>query len=122
MKKHLLIYNPWAGHGAAGKKLPQVMAYLEEIQLDVELMETHKAGEATTYVAEADFSKYEGIIAAGGDGTLYEVINGYYANTSAKRIPIGVLPVGTGNAFVRDMNLLKSIGKKHWILLKPKNT
>ena len=56
-------------------------------------------------VKEADLKKYDGLIAAGGDGTLFEVINGYYKNSSKKKIPIGILPVGTGNAFARDLNL-----------------
>jgi len=61
-------------------------------------------------VKDADLSQYDGVVAAGGDGTLFEVINGYYQNTSKVRIPIGVLPIGTGNAFARDMELHNT----HW--------
>jgi diacylglycerol kinase (ATP) len=115
---HLLIYNPWAGHGHAKKILPEVKSYLKDIGLEFDILETHEQGEAITYVANADFSQYDGIISAGGDGTLYEVINGYYANKSEKRIPIGVLPVGTGNAFIRDMNLVQSEWKKALDIIK----
>lgn len=103
--KHLIIYNPWAGHGHAGKILPQIEAYLNEIQLPYDLLKTEHQGHGIELTKNADFSQYSGIIAAGGDGTLFEVINGYYHNASSVRLPIGVLPVGTGNAFVRDMNL-----------------
>ncbi|MCF7823187.1 MAG: diacylglycerol kinase family lipid kinase [Candidatus Marinimicrobia bacterium] len=103
--KQLIIFNPWAGHGYAGKTLSELEAYLDAIQLPYDLLKTTHHGHGIQLTREADFSQYAGVIAAGGDGTLFEVINGYYRNTSANKIPIGVIPVGTGNAFVRDMNL-----------------
>ena len=103
--KQLIIYNPWAGHGFAGKILPDVKKYLNEIEIPYDILETTHQGHGIHLTEKADFSQYTGIIAAGGDGTLFEVINGYYRNDSSTRIPIGVLPVGTGNAFVRDMDL-----------------
>jgi YegS/Rv2252/BmrU family lipid kinase len=48
---------------------------------------------------------YDAIVAAGGDGTLFEVINGYYQNSAKKKPPLGILPVGTGNAVARDLEL-----------------
>ena len=62
-------------------------------------------GHAIEMAKEADFERYGGVVAAGGDGTLFEVVNGYFQNTSQNRIPLGVLPVGTGNAFARDLGL-----------------
>lgn len=103
--KHLLVFNPWAGHGYAGKHLAQIQDYMKSIDLDVELMGTKQQGHGIELVENADLSKYAGIIAAGGDGTLFEVINGYYRNQGTEKPPLGVLPVGTGNAFVRDMDM-----------------
>ncbi len=103
--KQLIIFNPWAGHGYAGKTLPKIEAYLKEIDLPYDILLTTHQGHGIELTQSADFSQYDGIIAAGGDGTLFEVINGYYRNSSSVRLPLGVLPVGTGNAFVRDMNL-----------------
>jgi len=103
--KHLLVYNPWAGHGNAGKILPQVEDYMKSVELPYELMLTEHQGHGVELVEKADLSQYVGVIAAGGDGTLFEVINGYYRNTGTQKPTIGVLPVGTGNAFVRDMDL-----------------
>ena len=108
--KVLLVYNPFAGHGRAQKILPEMEAYFQEkgIQFDLRTTDYHEHG--IQIVAEADLSQYEGVIAAGGDGTLYEVINGYYRNESKKKIPLGILPVGTGNAFARDLDLHNT----HW--------
>lgn len=103
--KALLVYNPWAGHGYAQKKLDEIEDYLKQINLPYELFLTKATGHGKEIVAAADFKQYSALIAGGGDGTLFEVINGYYANPSELKLPIGVLPIGTGNAFVRDMDL-----------------
>ncbi|MBC8375993.1 MAG: diacylglycerol kinase family lipid kinase [FCB group bacterium] len=103
--KNLIIYNPWAARGRAGKLLPQIEAYLQEIDLASDILITDHHGHGMELVKEADFSHYSAVIAAGGDGTLFEVINGYFGNNSSKRIPVGVIPVGTSNAFVKDMEL-----------------
>lgn len=103
--KILLIYNNFAGNGRAKKTLNKVESLLEKYNIGFTLAITKYKGNGIEITEDADFSKYDGIVAAGGDGTLFEVINGYYKNLSEKRIPIGILPVGTGNAFVRDMGL-----------------
>ncbi len=103
--KVLLIYNPFAGHGRAKKILPQVEAEFQRHNIKFELQLTDYPEHGIKIVQEADFKKFDGIIAAGGDGTLFEVINGYYQNRSKRKLPLGVLPVGTGNAFARDLDL-----------------
>ncbi len=103
--KILLVYNNFAGNGRAQKNLPQVERLLNKYKIDFDLAITEHQAHGIEIVENADFSKYDGIVAAGGDGTLFEVINGYFKNQSEKRIPIGVLPVGTGNAFARDLEL-----------------
>jgi len=103
--KVLLIYNPFAGHKRAKKILPQVEAHFTQNNIDFDLSLTDYQEHAREIVADANFKKYDGLVAAGGDGTLFEVINGYYRNPSRKKIPLGILPIGTGNAFVRDLDL-----------------
>lgn len=103
--KILLLYNQFAGHGRAKKILPEVEAEFQKYQIEFELKITDYPEHAVEIVRKADFSDFDGLIAAGGDGTLFEVINGYYQNSSNCRIPLGVLPVGTGNAFARDLKL-----------------
>ncbi|MDA3862077.1 MAG: diacylglycerol kinase family lipid kinase [Melioribacteraceae bacterium] len=103
--KILLVYNNFAGNGRAKNNLPLVEGLLIKNNIDFDLALTDYHEHGIKIVSDADFSKYGGIVAAGGDGTLFEVINGYFKNTSEKRIPIGILPVGTGNAFARDLEL-----------------
>ena len=103
--KILLIFNPNAGNGRAKKMLPKILNRFEELEINVQVLETEAQGHGRELVRQADFSGFDGVVAAGGDGTLFEVINGYYENKSLKRIPVGVLPTGTGNAFSRDLDL-----------------
>jgi len=103
--KVLLVYNPYAGHKRAKKILPQVEALFTEKKIDFDLRLTDYPKHAVEIVRQANFHQYDGVVASGGDGTLFEVVNGYFQNPSKKRIPLGILPTGTGNAFARDLDL-----------------
>ncbi len=98
----------------ASRLLPDICKALERFAA-VHIAPTRHAGHAVDLVAEADLGAFDGVIAAGGDGTLFEVLNGLYRKEPRERIPLGLIPVGTGNAFVRDLGLmpgdwLKGIG------------
>ncbi len=103
--KVLLVYNPFAGHQRAKKILPHIEAAFVDRNIRFDLALTDYPEHATEIVKQTDFKNYDGIVAAGGDGTLFEVINGYFKNKSKTKIPLGILPVGTGNAFARDLEL-----------------
>jgi YegS/Rv2252/BmrU family lipid kinase len=100
----LLVYNPKASFGRAKKLLPAVVGRLQRFAVvDVHL--TRAPGDATRYLAAADPGSFDGVLAAGGDGTLFETLNGLYAHEASVRPPLGLVPVGTGNAFSRDLGL-----------------
>jgi diacylglycerol kinase (ATP) len=101
----LLVYNPNAAHGRATAELPAVLKAFRDAGVRVEERLTTGPGDGARIVSEAAFGSFDGIVAAGGDGTLFECVNGYYRNPSSRRIPLGVLPMGTGNAFARDLDL-----------------
>lgn len=103
--KILLIYNSFSGHGRSRRILPEVQKTFLQKNIDLDVKLTKYPQNATEIAQEIDFSQYDGIVAGGGDGTMFEVINGYFRNKSARRIPLGVLPVGTGNAYARDLDL-----------------
>ena len=103
--KLLMIFNPHAGNGRAARLLPRIRGELEKIA-ELDVLKTSGAGDATRWVAAADLSIYQGVLAAGGDGTLFEVLNGLYSHGKDSRVPLGLIPVGTGNAFARDLDLM----------------
>lgn len=103
--KALIIYNPHAGHGRARKLLPIFKDYLQQKEIEAEVLLTTHQGHGVQLCREADFSSFDVVIASGGDGTVFEVLNGYYQNNTETKPPFAIVPNGTGNAFVRDMGL-----------------
>ncbi|MBQ1232785.1 MAG: hypothetical protein IIX86_04555 [Clostridia bacterium] len=103
MIKHIFILNPVAGKGALQVGLAESIAQAcAQRGADYEIFKTGARGEATEYVRalckqypDASLRFY----ACGGDGTLSEVVNGAYGYANAS---VGVVPVGTGNDFVRN--------------------
>ncbi len=103
--KLLVIYNPNAGGGNAAKVLSPIQKALEERNIEATFLLTQHHGHAIELTANADLENYDGIIATGGDGTLSEVVNGYYQNPTKGKPPIGLIPNGTGNAFMKELKL-----------------
>ncbi len=114
--KLLVIYNPQAGAGRAKKLLLDVTQYLKAKGLKADILLTEYSGHAVEIVRQANLSRYDAVIASGGDGTLFEVLNGYFKNPFVsqyqQQIPIGLIPNGTGNAFMKELKLERHDWKK----------
>lgn len=108
----LVIYNPQAGAGRAKKLLPEIKTYCEEIDLRAEFHITQYPGHAVEIASRTNLMGYDAVVASGGDGTLYEVINGYYLNKTIYKPPVGLIPNGTGNAFMKELSLTQGDWKK----------
>jgi diacylglycerol kinase (ATP) len=93
----LIIMNPAAGSAGQAADLRERVAPLS----DVTLLETDSAGHARDLAKEAVTSGYDLVVAAGGDGTINEVVQGLAADLSRARL--GILPLGTGNDLARSL-------------------
>jgi diacylglycerol kinase (ATP) len=105
-KRARLIYNPTSGREEMKRRLPEILQRLERGGLETSTHATIGEGDATLAAAEAVERGFDVIIAAGGDGTLYEVINGMAEKPN--RPPLGLLPLGTTNDFARAMSIPKN--------------
>jgi diacylglycerol kinase (ATP) len=95
-----IILNPMARHGA-GRRLGGVIERLLETQrVPFDIVETEGAGHATELARHAVDQGITRIVAAGGDGTIHEVVNGILSR-SASGVALGLIPIGTGNDFVK---------------------
>lgn len=103
----LVVYNPQAGNGRARRLLPGIRRTLVERGLVAEFLLTTHAGHATALVEQADLSRFDAVVASGGDGTLFEVLNGLMRNPATRKPPLGLIPNGTGNAFMKELGLRK---------------
>ena len=103
--KLLLVANPSAGHGRGGRLLTEIGNICRDLGLQVDTRLTERSGHATEIIEAEDLTRFGGIVATGGDGTVFEAVNGLFRNPAGPAIPFGVLPVGTGNSFSRDLGL-----------------
>jgi diacylglycerol kinase (ATP) len=110
--KILVIYNPHAGGGRARRLLPAIRQYLAGKGIAAEFLLTGARGHATVLAEQSDLAPFDAVVAAGGDGTLFEVLNGYMRNPGAQKPALGLIPNGTGNAFMKELGLRKSDWRK----------
>ena len=103
--KAYVILNPYANRWKAKEKLPEVKHALESAHLDYELVETQGPGHAIQLATAAVLAGYSPIIAAGGDGTFGEVVNGLYRAQEDVLGPFGILPLGTANDLAINLKL-----------------
>src|SRR5690554_2396488 len=99
MKPLLIIFNAHAGSGQADKLLPDIEHYLKKRNINYDLKKTGRPKDVHDLVTQSQLNQYSAVIAAGGDGTLFEVVNALMRVRAEHRLPLGVIPVGTGNAF-----------------------
>lgn len=99
MKKYKIILNPTSSRGQSKNHIPAIKSYMETNNLDYDLVLTTEPMHAVELAKQAHAEGYTYIIAAGGDGTANEVLNGLMeANKNSEHQAIfGVLPVGSGN-------------------------
>ena len=112
MFKLLIVFNRNAGSGKAQQFLPLIKQYLDNKGIACDWLFTESQGHAKILIEQADLNPYSAVIAAGGDGTLFETVNGLMTHDALARKPFGVVPVGTGNAFSRELGLQPSDWKK----------
>ena len=107
MNKPMLIYNSTAGNGVAAGKLLQVKDLLTQAGIDFDLVITAAPGHAIQLARQAAEDGYPVVIAAGGDGTVNEVVNGLMqAELNGNKRPVlAVLPVGRGNDFAYGVGI-----------------
>src|SRR5688572_9363073 len=99
--KTCVIFNPVA----RGDKARHFQTHLSEVAHDAALKPTQGPGDGRRLGSEAVREGFDTIVAAGGDGTLNEVLNGIAAGNGFGRVRLGVLPMGTANVFAKELRL-----------------
>lgn len=94
----IIIYNP-AARGAVREKVDAARSFWVSRGLVPEVLCTAKSGDAEAFAREAARQKPHLVIAAGGDGTINEVMNGM----AFSEVPVAVLPLGTTNVLAREI-------------------
>lgn len=114
--KSYIIFNPIAGSVSNRDAILLQLSRLKPVKLRL----TRKAGDAEKWAREALRIESDLVVVVGGDGTLNEVVNGL-ANR-ARRVRIGIVPMGTGNDFARTLGLPSSLEDNVDLLKSPTKT
>ncbi|MBE2198668.1 MAG: diacylglycerol kinase family lipid kinase [Anaerolinea sp.] len=102
-----VILNPYANRWQAQAQTATVLAALKTAGVTADLVTTDGPGHGITLAQTAVDAGYDAVIAAGGDGTINEVVNGILRATPAGQptLPFGIMPIGTANDFAKMQRL-----------------
>jgi len=98
-----LFLNPTAGRGRAGRRQARILELLQRRDLPVELHLSQAIGNLEEQVQHFVDQGAGRIVVAGGDGTVYEAVNGIMR--SGEKASFGVIPTGTGNDFAKACDI-----------------
>lgn len=101
MKRIHLIVNPVSGRGAGARAVPEIERLLTAHGVQATFSFTGNHGDALPLAAHAVKDGADIVAAVGGDGTINEVINGLRGSTAV----LGIIPVGSGNDFVKVLGV-----------------
>src|SRR5688572_1701816 len=107
----VVIVNPHSQGGRLGKRWPELSDTIGRAFPFDEAI-TKAPGDATRLAREALRGGAERVVAVGGDGTVNEVVNGFFdeaGNPIAPEATFGLLPFGTGGDFRKTFHLPKEI-------------
>jgi diacylglycerol kinase family enzyme len=114
MRKILLFVNPVLQQTAARRRdIARVETVFRGHCATVEVMETGENRAAGPKAKRAVAEGYEAIVVCGGDGTVFDVIQGL----AGSAVPLGIIPFGTGNVMAQNLKVPKDpVAAAHWIL------
>lgn len=113
--RHAVIFNPTA-RGGASRRFREVLGGLGD---DLVLKPTTGPGTAPVLAVEAAREGCDVVVAAGGDGTVSEVISGLASDpTLLERVVLGVVPLGTINVFARELRLPARNIQAAWTIIR----
>ena len=118
-----LIINPTSGNGKSKKVWKQISDELNTQNIQFSFAFTKYSNHEETLVQDAIKNGFTKIISVGGDGTLHHIVNGIMSQkfVETNTIQLAVIPIGTGNDWVKTYNIPAKIEKSILIIKKGKS-
>lgn len=106
-RKIAVVVNPRSAGGKTARRWPEIARALEKGLGQVTARFTKEKGDGTVLARELLREGFDFIVAAGGDGTINEVANGFLESDQPVRpeARLGILPLGTGGDFRRTLGI-----------------
>lgn len=120
MKTFILVYNPLSGDTSFKNRLDSVIECMREHRCFVLPFRTSRKEDTHEFVALAKQVNADGIIVAGGDGTLHETVNTMLR--ASLSLPVGIIPCGTCNDFASSLGIDSDVEKCCRLIVEGKIT
>lgn len=103
MRKAIVLYNPLSGPRQQPRlaRAQAVGSVLSQAGVDLEIVATEPNGRAGEQARQAVQAGCDTVLAAGGDGTVHDILQGMVGSDAA----LGIIPMGTANALAHDLGL-----------------
>jgi YegS/Rv2252/BmrU family lipid kinase len=112
MQPMKIILNPVSGRGHGARVEPKLRRVLEAEGLDFDLVRTSERWHAAELAEQAVADGFELVVAAGGDGTTHEVVNGLMAASDGGEAgTLGIIPIGSGSDFAHAAGVPTDLGE-----------
>ncbi len=117
-----VIVNPTSGNGTPKKNWKRIISCLEAHHLLYKFTFSEYTNHEKELVQEALKEGYRKFICVGGDGTLHQVVNGVMTQdyVNLPEIKVAIIPMGTGNDWVKTYQIPKNISKAVAIIKREK--
>lgn len=108
-----LIVNPSSGSSRFTKVWSNIQSELNKLNIDYDFAFTKSSKDEIRIVKSALKNGFQKLIVVGGDGTLHHVLNGIFKQNTIRtnQIKLGIIPIGTGNDWIKTYNIPNSIQK-----------
>ena len=109
IKKLCFLVNPKAGKQKSETIIRHIKHELEKKSIEFNFFHSDKGGSISEFIQKEDLKGFDGLCVLGGDGTINEAINGLMMSHQPQNIPLGIIPIGSGNAFAETLGELDPI-------------
>lgn len=102
-----VVVNPHSSSGRTARRWPPIEARLRRLHPEVSIRFTNRPGHAIALTRELLRDGFQLIVAVGGDGTIHEVANGFFAGGRPlnPEAALALLPLGTGGDYRRSLGI-----------------
>ncbi len=114
----LLIINPNAKKGKGMEKAREIVDIFKEHSISVSVAYTRGPDHAEELATQAANEGFDVIVAAGGDGSVNEVVNGIMKSNNPERVKLGIIPIGRGNDYAYSLGIPTDVRKAAQIIVE----
>lgn len=109
IKKLCFVVNPKAGKQKSKAIVHEIKDVLVQKKIDFHFFNSDKGGSIIEFIQTENLTDFDGLCVLGGDGTINEAINGLMLSDQSQSLPLGIIPIGSGNAFAETLGELDPI-------------